>query len=103
MKEHFVIDPLISKRQQLLLATQLCRMVLKVRFPYLPFRCVRYRTAHRPVGVGCHPLPTLPSDPIPSRSVYPGLRFPALPASPKSSREGGYGEAGKRMHFTSYT
>jgi hypothetical protein len=26
-----VIDPLISKRQQLLLATQLCRMVLKVR------------------------------------------------------------------------
>ena len=31
MKEHFVIDPLISKRQQLLLATQLCRMVLKVR------------------------------------------------------------------------
>jgi len=30
MKEHFVIDPLISKRQQLLLATQLCRMVLKV-------------------------------------------------------------------------
>jgi hypothetical protein len=32
MKEHFVIDPLISKRQQLLLATQLCRMVLKVCF-----------------------------------------------------------------------
>lgn len=30
MKSHFVIDPLISKRQQLLLATQLCRMVLKV-------------------------------------------------------------------------
>ncbi|QIX02309.1 hypothetical protein AMS68_007826 [Peltaster fructicola] len=30
MKQHFVIDPLISKRQQLLLATQLCRMVLKV-------------------------------------------------------------------------
>jgi T-complex protein 1 subunit epsilon len=30
MKEKFVIDPLISKRQQLLLATQLCRMVLKV-------------------------------------------------------------------------
>ncbi|KAI9666037.1 MAG: T-complex protein 1 subunit epsilon [Bathelium mastoideum] len=26
----FVVDPLISKRQQLLLATQLCRMVLKV-------------------------------------------------------------------------
>lgn len=30
MREAFVIDPLISKRQQLLLATQLCRMVLKV-------------------------------------------------------------------------
>ena len=30
MREHFVIDPLISKRQQLLLATQLCRMVLMV-------------------------------------------------------------------------
>ncbi|PGH17371.1 T-complex protein 1 subunit epsilon [Polytolypa hystricis UAMH7299] len=30
MKEHFVIDPLIGKRQQLLLATQLCRLVLKV-------------------------------------------------------------------------
>lgn len=30
MKEAFVIDPLIGKRQQLMLATQLCRMVLKV-------------------------------------------------------------------------
>lgn len=30
MRDNFVIDPLISKRQQLLLATQLCRMVLKV-------------------------------------------------------------------------
>ena len=30
MKSAFVIDPLISKRQQLLLATQLCRMVLKI-------------------------------------------------------------------------
>jgi T-complex protein 1 subunit epsilon len=30
MKDNFVIDPLISKRQQLLLATQLCRMVLKI-------------------------------------------------------------------------
>lgn len=30
MRTHFVIDPLIGKRQQLLLATQLCRMVLKV-------------------------------------------------------------------------
>ena len=31
MRDSFVIDPLIGKRQQLLLATQLCRMVLKVR------------------------------------------------------------------------
>jgi hypothetical protein len=38
MKEHFVIDPLISKRQQLLLATQLCRMVLKVCIVFLVFR-----------------------------------------------------------------
>lgn len=30
MKVAFVIDPLIGKRQQLYLATQLCRMVLKV-------------------------------------------------------------------------
>ncbi|KAF2398689.1 T-complex protein 1 subunit epsilon [Trichodelitschia bisporula] len=30
MRQHFVIDPLISKRSQLLLATQLCRMVLKI-------------------------------------------------------------------------
>jgi T-complex protein 1 subunit epsilon len=34
MREHFVIDPLIGKRQQLLLATQLCRMVLKVCFAF---------------------------------------------------------------------
>jgi len=27
MRDSFVIDPLIGKRQQLLLATQLCRMV----------------------------------------------------------------------------
>jgi T-complex protein 1 subunit epsilon len=27
MRDNFVIDPLIGKRQQLLLATQLCRMV----------------------------------------------------------------------------
>lgn len=33
MREHFAIDPLIGKRQQLLLATQLCRMVLKVLLP----------------------------------------------------------------------
>ncbi len=30
MRDNFVIDPLIGKKQQLLLATQLCRMVLKI-------------------------------------------------------------------------
>ncbi|EEP76367.1 T-complex protein 1, epsilon subunit [Uncinocarpus reesii 1704] len=35
MKEHFVIDPLIGKRAQLLLATQLCRLVLKLSFRLL--------------------------------------------------------------------
>lgn len=30
MKQHFVIDPLIGKKQQLLLATQLCRLILKI-------------------------------------------------------------------------
>ena len=30
MREHWVIDPLISKRSQMYLATQLCRMVLKI-------------------------------------------------------------------------
>lgn len=30
MRDNFVLDPLIGKRQQFLLATQLCRMVLKV-------------------------------------------------------------------------
>lgn len=30
MKELFVIDPLIGKKQQLLLATQLTRMILKI-------------------------------------------------------------------------
>lgn len=30
MKDAFVIDPLIGKKQQLMLATQLCRMVLKI-------------------------------------------------------------------------
>lgn len=34
MKENFVVDPLIGKRQQLLLATQLTRMILKVRYHF---------------------------------------------------------------------
>lgn len=39
MREHFAIDPLIGKRQQLLLATQLCRMVLKVSFRHILHTC----------------------------------------------------------------
>jgi uncharacterized membrane protein len=45
MKKQFVYDPLISKRQQYLLATQLVRAVLKIgkfvstRFPLLPNDC----------------------------------------------------------------
>ena len=42
MRKNFVIDPLIGKRQQLLLATQLCRMVLKV-CSFLPRFLVRIR------------------------------------------------------------
>lgn len=30
MKESFVVDPYVGKRQQILLATQLCRMILKI-------------------------------------------------------------------------
>lgn len=36
MRDNFVLDPLIGKRQQFLLATQLCRMVLKVNDGELP-------------------------------------------------------------------
>lgn len=43
MREHFVIDPLIGKRQQLMLATQLCRMVLKVCYAAL---CTFRKVAH---------------------------------------------------------
>jgi T-complex protein 1 subunit epsilon len=40
MREHFAIDPLIGKRQQLLLATQLCRMVLKVLWTDPFLQCI---------------------------------------------------------------
>jgi hypothetical protein len=57
MKEHFVIDPLISKRQQLLLATQLCRMVLKVRFLPCLIRVLIRRPAldHAPLALSSFP------------------------------------------------
>lgn len=44
MKEHFAIDPLIGKRQQLLLATQLCRMVLKVCYYICCFYVFKFLT-----------------------------------------------------------
>jgi hypothetical protein len=56
MKEHFVIDPLVSKRQQLLLATQLCRMVLKVCFEFL------YRIVVVYYAKPC-PIPFIPPSP----------------------------------------
>ena len=37
MRDNFVIDPLIGKRQQLLLATQLCRMVSRLLRPVQSF------------------------------------------------------------------
>ncbi|KAK5100212.1 T-complex protein 1 subunit epsilon [Lithohypha guttulata] len=36
MREHFVIDPLIGKKQQLLLATQLTRLILKISQVIVP-------------------------------------------------------------------
>jgi hypothetical protein len=59
MREHFVIDPLISKRQQLLLATQLCRMVLKVRL--LP-RLIRVliRLDDAPLALSSFARPSFP-------------------------------------------
>jgi hypothetical protein len=52
-----VIDPLISKRQQLLLATQLCRMVLKVRFNPVLYCARLLRSTH---------VPSLPVRSLPS-------------------------------------
>lgn len=76
MKEHFVIDPLISKRQQLLLATQLCRMVLKV----CPCQCfVRYTFRYM---VTFHPSPI--------HSIRRVTRASSLALSLR------FGEAGKR-------
>lgn len=70
MKEHFVIDPLISKRQQLLLATQLCRMVLKVRclpYPYFISSCTCFFTRTR-----CHSVPRQrPSTSAPALATIP--------------------------------
>ena len=47
MREHFAIDPLIGKRQQLLLATQLCRMVLKVFYFLLVISVPQLLTEYR--------------------------------------------------------
>lgn len=67
MKEHFVIDPLISKRQQLLLATQLCRMVLKVCIICFVLYCLYSSLLPHPTLAPCR-LPILS---IPSRLYNP--------------------------------
>jgi hypothetical protein len=81
MKEHFVIDPLVSKRQQLLLATQLCRMVLKVcfEFPY----CIIVICYADP-----YPIPSIP----PSPYYHPSLSVPCL-HQPRAHQCRGSGEA----------
>lgn len=82
MKEHFVIDPLISKRQQLMLATQLCRMVLKVRYfssfsllitlhVYLSFLIRTQSSPYRPTHT------QLPSHPCSLGWNARATRFPA--------------------------
>lgn len=67
MKEAFVIDPLISKRQQLLLATQLCRMVLKVRLFSFLYCIVRLIQQHMYQPI---PFPSV----LPSSREMPGKR-----------------------------
>jgi hypothetical protein len=103
MKEHFVIDPLISKRQQLLLATQLCRMVLKVRIEKFlsGFRTVFWSLSfvvlHRHPWC-CTPFPAIPSS-FPSRIVLP--RFPCcIPclSALENLQCRGSGEARPRIH-----
>ena len=77
MKEHFVIDPLISKRQQLLLATQLCRMVLKVRVVTFPPLFRNELSFVAPHTLGVTPFPAIPSASLPS--VQPRFaHFPSL-------------------------
>jgi hypothetical protein len=85
MKEHFVIDPLISKRQQLLLATQLCRMVLKVCYQYViytPFHSVFFPW-----------LSTFPIFLHPILSAFPCRSFALLPITLF-----GGGESGREVH-----
>jgi hypothetical protein len=98
MKEHFVIDPLISKRQQLLLATQLCRMVLKVRIvTFLPcFVTYRHLLHRTPLGVT--PFPAIPSA-SPFRPCYLAL-LKFLPCILSLDR--GSGEARSKTHGCLY-
>ena len=88
-----MIDPLISKRQQLLLATQLCRMVLKVRiviFPPLFRNELSFVAPHTPWCDSPFPL----SLPLPSRLCNLALlTFP--PLRPSSGSICKAGEAGK--------
>lgn len=84
MKEHFIIDPLISKRQQLLLATQLCRMVLKVCIKSLYCIGTSRMLRRRPLAVLFVRVTALPL-------LQPLLLFELLPCR-------GSGEAVHGMH-----
>lgn len=88
MKEHFVIDPLISKRQQLMLATQLCRMVLKVRYLFASSLLI---TLHMyPSFLISTPISSLSSHPMPNhyhthRSLRTRVTLSPLPVPSTAS------------------
>jgi hypothetical protein len=89
MKEHFVIDPLISKRQQLMLATQLCRMVLKVRYLTPQFLLI---ISHMYLSLlililQSHPIPVIsPHTRSPSHPLLPCFPAQGCPL-PRSSAQ----------------
>jgi hypothetical protein len=66
-----VIDPLISKRQQLLLATQLCRMVLKVCHVFLVSYSTLYFFGLRQYSLR-YSTPITPFNPLrPTHMLWP--------------------------------
>lgn len=92
MKEHFVIDPLISKRQQLLLATQLCRMVLKVRYQFVSPGFISRRTVFFTRRVFCTFCATRGATTAPQRHPH-SPSHPAISLRYAHS-DAGSGEAG---------
>lgn len=97
MKEHFVIDPLISKRQQLMLATQLCRMVLKVRHLFsliysLPHFLIptfpRSGNPHSPYSLLSHyPISITPVPYLPRKGGMPPTLLGAGSGEARSTRD----------------